>query len=135
MSRTSKHILLRAALFALVLSGMGVGGLALYRCRQETAARCHCTRASMEAIQTALMLYAKQHEGIYPSALATLMPSRDDFDCFGNGKTLNDSWGQAFAYESDGVTFKLRSSGPDMKMGTTDDIASGSARAPLEAHR
>jgi general secretion pathway protein G len=35
---------------------------------------------------------------------------------------INDPWGIPFAYESDGRTVKLTSSGSDQTMGTEDDI-------------
>ena len=35
---------------------------------------------------------------------------------------LQDPWGQAIQYESDGRTIKMTSSGPDLTMGTEDDL-------------
>jgi len=54
--------------------------------------------------------------------LSVFLPKKDEIVCFGNEKTIRDVWGTEFAYTSDGKTFSIRSAGPDMKLGTRDDI-------------
>ena len=106
----------------LLVMGIGCVGVALYRQIRETSARYEGTRTQINTIQSAVKLYARNHDGTYPMDLSVLLPGKDDFNCFGDGKTLRDMWGTEFAYTSDGKTFSIRSAGPDMKLGTRDDI-------------
>lgn len=106
----------------LLVLGVACVGIALYRQIRETSARCEGTRTQINAIQSAVELYARNHNGTYPMALSVFLPGKDDFNCFGNGKTVHDMWGTAFDYKSDGKKFSIRSAGPDMKHGTRDDI-------------
>jgi len=107
-----------------VLLALGVGcvGIVLYRQIREKSARCEGTRTQINVIQSAVDLYARNHNGTYPLDLSVFLPRKDEVVCFGNVKTVRDAWGTAFDYKSDGKEFSIRSAGPDMKHGTRDDI-------------
>lgn len=108
-----------------VLLALGVGCVGVVCCLhiRDASARCECTRTQINAIQNAVELYARNHNGTYPMDLSVFLPKKDEVVCFfGNGETLRDAWGTEFAYTSDGKTFSIRSAGPDMKLGTRDDI-------------
>ena len=107
-----------------VLLALGVGcvGIVLHRQIREKSARCEGTRAQIKVIQSAVELYARNHSGTYPMDLSVFLPRKDEVVCFGNVATVRDAWGTEFAFTSDGKTFSIRSAGPDMKLGTRDDI-------------
>jgi len=114
-------ILMRIVTILLVL-GVGCVGVVCCLHTREASARCECTRTQINAIQNAVELYARNHNGTYPMDLSVFLPKKDEIVCFGNEKTIRDVWGTEFAYTSDGKTFSIRSAGPDMKLGTRDDI-------------
>jgi general secretion pathway protein G len=115
------NILMRIVTIILVL-GVGCVGVVCCLHIREASARCECTRTQINAIQNAVELYARNHNGTYLMDLSVFLPGKDDLNCFGDGKTPRDMWGTEFAYTSDGKTFSIRSAGPDMKLGTRDDI-------------
>jgi hypothetical protein len=124
MQTSFKHKLIRVIIIILITSS-GIGGFFLFRNLRYNSARCKVTKTSIEKIQQAVNIYAKKHEGRLPSSIEELLSpynNTPDGDCFGDGKTLSDSWGINFEYKSNGKTCSIRSAGPDMKMGTKDDI-------------
>ena len=116
-----KNILMGIAAM-LFLLGVGCVGIVFYRQIREKSARCEGTRAQIKVIQSAVELYARNHSGTYPMDLSVFLPRKDEVVCFGNIETVRDAWGTEFAFTSDGKTFSIRSAGPDMKLGTRDDI-------------
>ena len=86
------------------------------------------TKLAMGVIQQALQMY-RIHNNRYPTAdqgLDALLSNP------GNAKNwrgpyiednkLSDPWGERFSYESDGRTYKIISGGPDLGVGSEDDI-------------
>ena len=117
-----KHSLLYSILTGLVILMVAVAAFVLYCWNQNNIQRCNSTRISIQEIEKALEIYARQNNGKLPDSLHEMLHSDKSIpDCFGP-EVLRDSWGTLFNYQRDGVTFKLRSAGPDMKLNTSDDI-------------
>ena len=86
------------------------------------------TKLGMGVIQQSLQMY-RIHNNRYPTqdqGLNSLLTNP------GNAKNwrgpyiednkLSDPWGERFTYESDGRQYKIISGGPDLAVGTEDDI-------------
>lgn len=79
--------------------------------RATTVATLACIRAVL-AMQDPL-----------PNSLVALTVGSENQPALLTGVSLRDSWGQPLLYrKSGGTNFLLRSSGPDRRMGTRDDI-------------
>ena len=82
----------------------------------------------MGIIRSAIITYMAMHDGELPVSWDELI------QCATTNKSLDyllkedllDTWGEPFAYESDGRNwYIIQSSGPDRTMGTADDIFRG----------
>jgi len=96
--------------------------------KKSTAARVNATRASIAAIATAVDVY-QMDTGRYPSSLADLVtdsgaPNWEGPYVRGGNDALIDAWGVAFSYKASGADYKIISAGPDVQMGSADDITS-----------
>jgi len=93
--------------------------------KARSQAQVHVTRATIAALSTAIDIY-EVDTGRYPSSLASLLES--DGSANWNGPYVKeevvDAWGTPFAYEVIGGHARLISAGPDITVGTSDDIAS-----------
>jgi hypothetical protein len=101
---------------------VAVAVVALYCWKQISIQRRNSTQISIQEIEKAIEIYARQHNGKLPDTLHDMLHS-ENLACTDFGpEVLLDSWGTPFDYQRDGATFKLRSAGPDMKLNTADDI-------------
>lgn len=85
-------------------------------------------RLAMQQMDQTLQMY-KVHNYKFPStdegldALVTAPASAKRWrGPYIEKKKLDDPWGQPYAYESDGQTFKIISAGKDGSVGTEDDL-------------
>ncbi len=101
-----------------ILAGMVVVNLS----GQSESARISATRASISAIGTAISVYETETSRL-PDSLEQLTQSTQDRPGLLRQQDLRDSWGQPFQYRRTGrFEYEIRSAGPDMQMGTEDDI-------------
>lgn len=88
-------------------------------------ARIKATRASIEAIKTALNLYDVD-TGRYPQTLDSLINNDGSPNWKGpylqQKTTPSDQWGTAFGYTVQENAFEIRSAGPDKQLGSGDDL-------------
>ena len=92
------------------------------------------TRARIVEIQQAIQIYRMVNNGKFPDSLDELaQPIRDDAEPLLKKEDLLDSWGDPFEYLLDGHQYIIRSSGPDKKMGTVDDIFDGYPKSYVES--
>jgi general secretion pathway protein G len=107
-------------LLVMVIIGVLAGVVVVQFGGRSTEARINATRSSIAAICTAVDLY-EVDVGKYPSGLGDLTTAIE-----GRQPALKrmpmDSWGNAFALESPGPSYIIRSSGPDEQVGSEDDI-------------
>jgi len=84
-------------------------------------------RTSISALATAVDLY-EVDTGRYPSSLQSLLSDDGSPNWHGpyiRGNLQMDPWGTAFDYKSKGSgDYEIRSAGPDMSLGTEDDLIS-----------
>jgi general secretion pathway protein G len=92
-------------------------------------ARIKATRASIAAIATQIDVY-QLDTGRYPASLDNLLTSSGEPNWSGpyirgGRESLVDAWGTPFSYRSSGDgTYKVTSAGPDLSLGSGDDITS-----------
>ncbi len=89
---------------------------------QDEEARITATRTSIASIAQQVQIFAMSHNGKLPDALDELTVGTDEKPGLLEAGSLNDSWGEPFAYAKKGKKFTITSAGPDMEMGTEDDI-------------
>ena len=93
------------------------------------SARINATRASVHAIGMAIEVY-ELDTGRLPPSLDSLLtasgePNWDGPYLKGSKASIADSWGTPFGYKgSSGKDYKVISAGPDLQMGSADDITS-----------
>lgn len=101
-----------------ILAGMVVVNLS----GQSESARISATRSSISAIQTAISMYEAETSRL-PDSLDQLTVPTEDRPGLLRRDDLRDSWGTPFEYSRSGrFEYVIRSAGPDMQMGTSDDI-------------
>ena len=84
------------------------------------------THSIMFKIEKAVQIEAMKNNGKVPESLDCLVLSADEKSPpLLKEENLLDEWGGTIEYERDGRKFILRSSGPDKKMGTPDDLVTG----------
>ena len=95
---------------------------------KQEQAMVDAARLAMAQLDNDLQMY-KVHNYKYPStddgleALVTAPSSASKWrGPYTEKKKLKDPWGNEFGYESDGRTFKVISAGPDLSIGTEDDV-------------
>ncbi|MDA3924518.1 MAG: type II secretion system protein GspG [Kiritimatiellae bacterium] len=88
----------------------------------DEEARIQATRTSIAAIEQSVQVFAMRHNGKLPDTLDELTVGTDDRPGLLKEGSLNDSWGEPFGYSKQGKKFKITSAGPDVEMGTEDDI-------------
>lgn len=89
-------------------------------------ARIRATRASIAALSTAIDMY-EVDTGRFPPSLQNLIQGAGEPNWNGpyiKGGLPADSWGTAFGYSVQGNTYKVTSGGPDLQVGSADDITS-----------
>ena len=94
---------------------------------RQQGAMIRATRASISNVATAINLY-EMDTGRFPPSLQSLIQNDGAPNWNGpyiQGDLPRDAWGTPFEYRNAGDgTFKIISAGPDMQMGTSDDITS-----------
>ncbi len=95
--------------------------------KQEEAMK-DATRLSIKTMENNLQLY-KAHNYSYPTTeqgLNALITAPSDSKRWRGPYTeeekLQDPWGNAFGYESDGRNYRITSGGPNQTIGDEDDI-------------
>lgn len=83
--------------------------------------RITATRLSIKSIGDAVRVYEVQH-GRYPESLEKLTESVNGREPLLKQEALVDSWGTPFTYKREGRTIKITSAGPDLQIGTEDDL-------------
>lgn len=89
---------------------------------QDEKARITATRTSIAAISQQIQIFAMSHNGKLPDTLDELTVGTDEKPGLLEEDSLNDSWGEPFTYSKKGKKFTVTSEGPDMELGTEDDI-------------
>ena len=113
-------------LMVVAIIGILAGVVAAKFSGKGKGARIKATRASIAAISTAIDVY-EVDTGRFPSSLDGLL--KDDGSANWSGPYLKgdgipvDSWGTPFSYTVEGNNYKIVSGGPDMAVGTGDDIS------------
>jgi len=115
------EIMVVIAIIGIVMSAVGYGVM-----NYLAEAKVDAARVSIEKIASILeMYYARNDE--YPSSLTELTKKKGK----GKGKSaltksdMKDPWKKKWIYSQDGDYFKLCSSGPDKKQGSSDDLCHG----------
>jgi len=90
-------------------------------------ARIRATRASIAALCTAIDMY-EVDTGRFPPSLQSLISGSGEPNWNGpyirGGNLPPDAWGTAFGYSVQGNNYKVTSGGPDLQVGSGDDITS-----------
>ncbi len=117
---TLVEILLVVAILG-ILAGVAVVGLKGRTQKANIAA----TRTSIQAVQTAVDVYETDN-GVYPAAMQALLTKGSENNWNGpyirDARMPKDAWGTEFQYTLRDGNYELRSAGPDVQMGTADDI-------------
>jgi len=82
---------------------------------------CPNTRVCISQIEAAVRFY-EVRTGRLPDSLDQLVHPLGDRPALLDKRELIDSWGNSIAYAITNETFVIRSSGPDGKMQTADDL-------------
>jgi general secretion pathway protein G len=107
------------ALLALIGIGVGVGAVAM-----EAQAQVQAAQNDLRVMDQAIAMHYQNHDS-YPTNLGALVPEYLS-GTFAPGRSmLSDPWGKPYVYEvdEDGRGFMVKSSGPDMNLGTPDDLS------------
>ena len=117
---TLVEILLVVAILG-ILAGVAVVGLKGRAQKANIAA----TRASIQAVQLAIDVYETDN-GVYPPSIQALLTKTSENNWNGpymrDGRVPKDAWGTEFQYTVKGDTYEIRSAGPDVQMGSSDDL-------------
>lgn len=109
-------------LMVVCILGILYAGAKLVFTGQDNEARITTTRGSIATIEQAIDIFSMKHGGKLPDTLEELTQGTDDAPGLLKENSLNDSWGTPFQYTKKGKLPKIVSAGPDMEMGTDDDI-------------
>ncbi len=95
------------------------------------------TRRNLQAIAIAIDMYEVDNERL-PSDLKEIGPNPKGWGASATGYvkptvTTTDSWGRALRYSHGTNWYELRSSGPDRRFDTPDDLFIGTKRGPNQA--
>lgn len=133
-TRRNRSAVLQAgmSLIEIIIVVALMGTLMAYLVRnligQQEEAKKDQTKLGMGVLEQSLQLY-RVHNNRYPTTeqgLEALISAPADSKTWRGPYTennkLNDPWGNAFQYESDGRNFKIISGGPDASVGNADDI-------------
>jgi general secretion pathway protein G len=117
---TLVEILLVVAILG-ILAGVAVVSMSGKVAKANTAA----ARTSITAIRTAIDVYEVDN-GVYPAGLQNLVARGSENNWNGpylrDARMAKDPWGNDFQYTAKEGSVELRSAGPDLQMGTEDDI-------------
>ncbi len=117
---TLVEILLVVAILG-ILAGVAVVSISGKTARANIAA----TRTSIQAVLTAVDMYEVDN-GAYPSSLQNLLTKGSEGNWNGpyirDGRMPKDAWGNDFQYTPKEGHVEIRSGGPDLQLGTADDI-------------
>lgn len=83
--------------------------------------RVTATRLSINSIGDAIRVFEVQH-GRYPESLEKLTEAVNGREPLLKAEALVDSWGTPFTYKREGRRFTITSAGPDLQIGTEDDL-------------
>ena len=121
MDRRSGFTLVELLLVVCIL-GILAAGVVMNMSGHDTTARITTTRASITQLEQAVQIFAMKHNGKLPDTLEELTVGTDDNPGLLKEGAINDSWGTPFGFSKTGKKFKITSAGPDLEMGTEDDI-------------
>ena len=104
-----------------VIIGILAGMVTLTFAGRAEEARIKAAKGDIASYNTAIDLYALDHNDKLPAGLQDLTAKRKYV------KELNkDPWGNDYVYKPTGSTYTVTSSGPDGAPGTEDDVTSTS---------
>ncbi len=111
-------------LLVVAILGILAGVVVVNFSGKGKGARIKATRTSIAAICTAIDMY-EVDIGRFPSSLDAL--AKNDGSANWNGPYLRggvpaDSWGTPFSYTTEGRGYRVVSGGPDLSIGSGDDI-------------
>ncbi|MFC1452866.1 type II secretion system protein GspG [Verrucomicrobiota bacterium] len=116
-------------LLVVAILGILAGVIVVNFGGKQKSAMIKATRASISALMTAIDMY-EVDTGRYPSGLGNLLsndgaPNWNGPYVRGGQDVLVDAWGTTFGYAQQGDTsYRITSAGPDLNIGTSDDITS-----------
>ena len=119
----NKGFTLVELMLVTVIIGVLAGAVVLVFTGSATEAKMRTTLADIKMYQTALDLYALDHNDQYPKSLNALVNDEKKYV-----RDLNtDPWGKPYVYEKPGKkhpeSYDVYSLGPDGQKGTEDDVA------------
>lgn len=120
--RSQSGFTLVELLMVVCILGILYAGARLIFTGQDQEARITTTRGSIATIEDACNIFSMRHNGKFPDALDELTQGTDDKPGLLKEGALNDSWGTPFNYTRHGRKITITSAGPDLEMGTDDDI-------------
>ena len=120
--RSQSGFTLVELLMVVCILGILYAGARLIFTGQDQEARITTTRGSIATIEVACNIFSMRHNGKFPDALDELTQGTDDKPGLLKEGALNDSWGTPFNYTRHGRKITITSAGPDLEMGTDDDI-------------
>jgi len=98
-----------------ILATAGIVGLV----KHIETARITKTRTLISDIDKAINIFAMQHNGKIPDSLEELVEGEDPLL---DPAALNDAWATPFRYTKQNKKWTITSAGPDLEIGTGDDI-------------
>ena len=113
-------------LLVVAILGILAGVVVVNFSGKGKGARIKATRTSISAICTAIDMY-EVDTGRFPSSLDGLVKSDNSANWSGpylRGGVPADSWGTPFSYTTEANGYKVISGGPDLSVGSDDDITS-----------
>lgn len=116
-------------LMVVVIIGILSGVVVAKFSNRGEQTRVAATRASIAAIGSAIEVY-QLDTGRFPSSLDNLLtdsgePNWSGPYLRGDKAAIVDSWGTPFSYKaSTGNDYKIISAGPDLQLGSSDDVTS-----------
>jgi len=86
-------------------------------------ARRETTLGTLATLSQAIQMYGLSHSGLPDSLDALTVSASEDIEALLDKNTLFDAWGQSIQYKKlSKWKYEIRSGGPDMQIGTDDDI-------------
>ena len=105
-----------------VIIGILAGMVTLTFAGRAEEARIRAAKGDIANYNTAIDLYALDHNDKFPSSLQDLAGGKRTYV-----KELNkDPWGNEYIYKAQGSTYSVSSAGPDGSPGSADDVTSSS---------
>ena len=122
--RNREGFTLIEVLLVVAILGILAGVVVVNFAGKQKGAMIKATRASISAVSTAIDVY-EVDTGRYPPSLQSLVSNDGAPNWSGpyvKGGLPADAWGTPLGYTPKDADYEVRSAGPDMQMGTADDL-------------